>query len=639
MFFNRKIAKENYRADIDGIRAIAVLSVIFYHFGIPGFSGGFIGVDVFFVISGYLITKGIVNAIDYDNFIFSSFCLRRVRRLVPALLITIAVTYVASFFVLAPKEFSQLSGSAVYALSGLSNFFFWMQSGYFDNFSTLKPLLHTWSLSVELQFYLLWPFYILFLCRLTKKNSLRIAGVFVFIAFFSFISIWCVSIDSTASFFLTPFRMHEFAIGAIVVLLDSYVKSRRINSSLYLIGLLCILYSVFVFDVKQIIFPGWYVLIPCLGTALLIFSGKKTNFSGLLSHPIPVHIGEISYSLYLVHWPVYVLASYILVFSPGTIEIAGISILTITLSYLLYYGVEKKYRTSHNSKLSGSAFALGCSMTAFVIVLPSANSWANDGWVWRLPEEIRSINNIEKQDTVDYTWKQQVELNQRKEFISGSNKERVLVIGDSQSADLINMMLESGTLDKKDVVARTVYFDCGVNYLNENVQDKFFYKINKLTIAKPELIPRCKTQMNRAMNPDLLSNADVIYVAFHYQYGIADFVVAGIEKLRTMTNAKIYLVGRKNLVKNSLEIVNSFNRVIGIERYASKFKDLETLALNEKLKGVNGVSFINMMDYICPENDKCLVLTDENKPIFYDPAHFTRYGAKFMAKKVFPETK
>ena len=152
------ITKLQYRSDIDGLRAVAVLTVLFFHFGIKGFEGGFVGVDVFFVISGYLITKIILGEIDAGTFTYLKFYTRRSRRLIPALFATIAATYLAGFFLFYAQDFAQLSVSTISAILAVSNIFFWLQADYFDTDAVLKPLLHTWSLSVEFQFYLVWPF-------------------------------------------------------------------------------------------------------------------------------------------------------------------------------------------------------------------------------------------------------------------------------------------------------------------------------------------------------------------------------------------------------------------------------------------------------------------------------------------------
>lgn len=637
MFLKGKQIKVGYRPDIDGIRAIAVLAVIFYHFNIVGFSGGFVGVDVFFVISGYLITNGIVKGVDNNRFSFSDFYSRRTRRLIPALLFVIAITYMGSFFVLSPKDFASLSGSVVYALVGISNIFFWMQSGYFDNFSSLKPLLHTWSLSVELQFYLLWPLFLIALCKVTKKIHFRTFVVALFVIIFAFIAIYHINVDSSGAFFLTPFRMHEFAIGAIGVFISHIFKDKKLNEAVYVSGFFLVMYSVFSFDIKTIVFPGYYALVPCVGTLLMIISGEKAISSRILSCRLPKYIGEISYSLYLVHWPVYVLGSYIIVFTPSVMQITLMLALTVMLSAVVYYAIEKPFRTAQPEKIDGSSFSLACAMAALIVIVPSASSWANNGWEWRIPEEIRTINQIDKKDAVDYTWVKQRILTHKSNFSSADGKSKVLVIGDSQSADLINLFEASGVLEKEDVIARTVYFDCGTNFVEKDNANDFFYKLNALTIAKPDLIPVCKAQMIKAMNEDLLKQADKIYIAFHYQPNLIEYVTHGVEKIRAMTNAKVYLVGRKNLKKSSVEIVNSFNRLVGVERFAAKFKDKETETIDEKLSAIPGVHFINMMDYVCPQKDKCLAITDQNKPIFYDPAHLTRFGAQFLAEKIIPD--
>ena len=210
-----------YRPDINGLRAIAILSVLFFHLGIPGVSGGFVGVDIFFVISGFLIT-GII----YDEYIltgrfnFSNFYIRRVRRLFPALVFTLALTFIAGFFLLALKFFDSFSLSLISALFSVSNFYFWKTRDYFAPNAEFEPLLHTWSLSVEEQFYLLWPITLIFILKRFQKP-----GAVIFLVVISLISLGLNAFfknNSELIFYMLPFRVFEFAIGALLVWLIKY---------------------------------------------------------------------------------------------------------------------------------------------------------------------------------------------------------------------------------------------------------------------------------------------------------------------------------------------------------------------------------------------------------------------------------
>jgi peptidoglycan/LPS O-acetylase OafA/YrhL len=206
-----------YRSDIDGLRAIAVLSVIFYHFGVKTFSGGFVGVDVFFVISGFLITRLIMDAAGNGTFTFGSFYLRRARRLLPAMLFTIFVSFVLGAVLFTPTHFERLGGSALHGLLSISNFFFWNESGYFDADSAVKPLLHLWSLSVEEQFYFIWPLSVVLLLKIPfSRIVMPVIFVLLGVASWAFTE-WCLDVDPSAAFFLLPSRIVEFCLGAIMV--------------------------------------------------------------------------------------------------------------------------------------------------------------------------------------------------------------------------------------------------------------------------------------------------------------------------------------------------------------------------------------------------------------------------------------
>jgi peptidoglycan/LPS O-acetylase OafA/YrhL len=302
---------QTYRPEIDGLRAVAVISVLLYHVGVLQFSGGYVGVDVFFVISGFLITRIIFEeASRTGTFSFSNFYLRRLRRLFPALLTTVAISFLFGYWLLSPLNFREFGGSAITALTSVSNFFFWAHSGYFDTAAISKPLLHTWSLSVEEQFYLVWP---AFIATLTLKKwpvpvVLLAAGAASLLFNIPF-----SSGDTSTIFYLTPFRVFEFVIGAILIWLPQ-ISRYRINQALTLGGLLLIAFSVLTYTQKTI-FPSFHALPPCIGAACVIYAGNNPIAKLLLGNRLSVFIGKISYSLYLVHWPLIVFYRYY-VFDP-----------------------------------------------------------------------------------------------------------------------------------------------------------------------------------------------------------------------------------------------------------------------------------------------------------------------------------
>ncbi|MCF6274706.1 MAG: acyltransferase, partial [Robiginitomaculum sp.] len=201
-----------YRPDIDGLRAVAVLAVVFYHFKIPPFSGGFVGVDIFFVISGYLITKLVMGQTKDGTFSFKIFYLRRIRRLFPALFVTLVGTLAAAAILFSPEQMARLGKVSFFALISLSNIVFWREAGYFDTDAATKPLLHTWSLGVEEQFYLVWPA-LIFLCVLYLKRAHILAVLTALIVVGLLAAAYVLKKDVDAAFYLTPFRMSEFGIG------------------------------------------------------------------------------------------------------------------------------------------------------------------------------------------------------------------------------------------------------------------------------------------------------------------------------------------------------------------------------------------------------------------------------------------
>lgn len=623
---------KDYRPDIDGLRAIAVISVILYHFKVGVFSGGFVGVDIFFVISGYLITKGILEKQKTGKFEFPDFYFRRIRRLIPALLATVAVSYAAAFALFSPTDFKQMSGSTIYALSGLSNFFFWMESGYFDTDSIVKPLLHTWSLSVEIQFYIIWPIVLIISSKTTSKPLIPT----LLLAIISgYAAVSYLNIDSSGAFYLAPFRIHEFLFGAIALLCERLNTKKYLCDAAYAVGLILTGYSIFLFSVKTTAFPGFAAMVPSAGAALMIFGGAKTKLAIPFSSKIATKIGEISYSLYLVHWPLMVFVSYVLIDDISTPETIGLIASTYVLAVALYLTIEKPFRSAAKSRLNGSEFSLATLACSIAIIFISANSWAKDGWDWRIPEELRNITKVNQAELNKYVWEREIELDTKIGFDLSNNKEKILVIGDSQAADIVNMLAEGGYTTNTDIVSRIVVTNCSTFYIDNTEADNFFTKVNSLTIQSPELIAPCKEMMTRAMDSTLLANTDKIYIAFHWNTETLDYNLKAIEKLQSLTKAKVYVFGQKGLSKSSIDIATSAGPTMEINQFAARFKSKQTQKLNAMLSVQKNITFIDMMQITCPSETSCVVLTPQKKPIFFDPAHLTKDGAQYLGSSFY----
>ncbi len=333
-----------YRPEIDGLRALAVIPVVLFHAGIAGFSGGFVGVDIFFVISGYLITSIILNEQQKDSFTLAGFYERRARRILPALMLVVLLSAVAAWYLLLPAELVDFGESLASVGVFASNILFWTQSDYFATTSEFIPLLHTWSLAVEEQFYLIFPVFMIFTLAWTKAKRL---SVLTFVAVLSLIFCeWAWRNAPEANFFLAPSRVWELMAG---VLCAFYLQQARdpkllIRQLASVAGLLMLVYSIAFLD-KSIPFPSLYALIPVVGTVLIIlFTDKNTLVGKILSLPFIVGVGLISYSAYLWHQPLFVFARLNSMDELSVMTLLGLSILAFIMAFISWRWVEKPFR-------------------------------------------------------------------------------------------------------------------------------------------------------------------------------------------------------------------------------------------------------------------------------------------------------
>lgn len=366
----------DYRREIDGLRAFAVLPVILFHAGFETFGGGFVGVDVFFVISGYLITTIILAELEQDKFSIINFYERRARRIFPALFLVMLVCIPLAWLWLLPDDIKSFSKSLAAASVFSSNILFWREGGYFDASVEFKPLLHTWSLAVEEQYYILFPLVLLLLWKTAKRWILVVFGL-AFIASLAAAQ-WAVYIKPIAAFYLLPTRGWELLTGALVAFYLSKTHRKNVGSSLSefagWLGVALILYAVFEFN-QATLFPGFHALVPTLGAVLIIlFATQQTSVGKFLGNKFFVGIGLLSYSAYLWHQPLFAFARHRSVFEPSPFLFFSLSVLALALAYLSWRFVEtpfgNKQRYSRNAifimSLVGGVFFLALGMVGQV---------------------------------------------------------------------------------------------------------------------------------------------------------------------------------------------------------------------------------------------------------------------------------
>ncbi len=340
--------KNNYRKDIDGLRGYAVLFVVFYHFNLFGFQSGFLGVDIFFVISGFLITKIIKNEIESNNFSILNFFHRRVRRIIPLLLFIIIVCTIFSYLLFLPKDLKDFSRSGFSSIFFLSNFYFFFRSEYFDSLSIVKPLLHTWSLSIEEQYYLIYPLILISIYKFYKKFIVFFLSIFTFLSFILFL--YAFDKEIYLGFYISIFRIWEIFAGCIIAFFtkENYlqIENKTFKFAINLISLSLFILLIFICCFFEYTKINLFFLLPSvvLITCLIILTNQYlTSISILYSNNFIRFIGITSYSFFLIHWPVLVFYSYFFNTDELMIRIF-LLIFSFCLSLITFFFIERPFR-------------------------------------------------------------------------------------------------------------------------------------------------------------------------------------------------------------------------------------------------------------------------------------------------------
>ncbi|MBB3770849.1 peptidoglycan/LPS O-acetylase OafA/YrhL [Angulomicrobium tetraedrale] len=445
-----------YRSEIDGLRAVAVLPVILFHAGVGVFSGGFVGVDIFFVISGYLITSLLVADLERGQFSLLTFYERRARRICPALFLVMAACLPFAWVWMGPLELRDFGRSIVSVVFFVSNFVFWREDGYFSAPAELKPLLHTWSLAVEEQYYLFAPVCLFLLWRFGKK-ALFWATVATALASLA-LTEWGWRHAPSANFYLTPFRVWELLAGSLCAMRMTW-RAPRGNDALGAAGLALILFSIFGFDGKTP-FPSLYALAPVGGAALIILYARQGTWTArLLSLPPLVGIGLISYSAYLWHQPLFAFARIRALAAPPEELLLGLAVLSLGLAYLSWRFVEQPFRRGPRPWLPGRRVLVASCAVGTLFVALGLYGNLSGGLPERFPipapgsREAMLLDTLKGNELGQDCWPDGLKPGAPRKailcpiFTPENPKRRILIIGDSHAHILLPAFAQIGKTD------------------------------------------------------------------------------------------------------------------------------------------------------------------------------------------------
>ncbi|WOH38976.1 acyltransferase family protein [Thalassotalea fonticola] len=437
-----------FRNDINGLRAIAVMVVVLFHFKVIGFNGGFIGVDIFFVISGYLMTQIIFSKLSNNNFTLLNFYIDRGARIIPALAVLCLVLIALGWFYLIPSDYEKLGKHIIGAISFISNILFWREAGYFDASSHEKWLLHTWSLSVEWQFYIIYPILISILWgRLSKSSVVKVIVIAFLLSLFT--SIFLTRTSPSTAFFLLPSRAWEMLLGAMVFLFPLSLKSNQ-QRLLNLCGIILICLSVFYFSSTDL-WPSYLAILPCLGTALVISSNYGSFFT---NNKISEWLGNASYSIYLWHWPIVVGLNQFQLTDDWYWVFFGV-VTSIALGGMSYAYIEKPIKTHYKTKkMKPKIHTIITKPSFYFLIVVSIGTVGgyikfSDGFYFRVNEAV-TLANMEKFNTNKSFSKCLIQDSYESSgcLYGSEGKVKLIVLGDSHGLSLISA-LELGFVQNK----------------------------------------------------------------------------------------------------------------------------------------------------------------------------------------------
>jgi peptidoglycan/LPS O-acetylase OafA/YrhL len=627
----------SYREDIDWLRAIAVLAVVAFHFETPGIWGGFVGVDIFFVISGYLITGIIQSELKAESFSFARFYERRVRRLLPALYAMVVLTAIPTFHFLLTSERAEFFRSVASVVTFTSNFFFWFQTGYFDHAAAEKPLLHTWSLAVEEQFYLALPLFLFVLARMVRGKALVLPAALGALTLASFaLSVWLMRHEGSASaFFMSPPRAWEFLAGGIVAL-PGFPVLRTLVAQRIARGIALVLLAIPILGLREGPgFPGINALLPCLGAATFIWSGigvptlSRNAYSPL---NIAKFFGQISYSLYLWHWPLFTFARFS---KPSLVLDAtdriALFALTVAISYLSWRFVEQPYRDRSLAPTRAGAFRLGVA-SSLVLLIASAGGLAISRTRSATEEAAARFDAYNAYDFAP--------LYRAGRCFDPTNGR----LGDEclgPVAGKINVLLWGDSLAAHYAYGLTKALDPEKLHLLQATQPACMPTLN----AAAQFLAACRdldAQMAsyfRDHKPDLvIMSADWL----EYKRSSPEAMISDIRATVSSLNAagiRVALIGPSVQVKSRLPSMLARARLRGVDARSEDVLLPDVFSfdavMQAALPDTQSFHYVSVANAVCPAR-QCPLTMGDGVPLAFDHAHLTAEGSVYVAAKLVP---
>lgn len=669
-----------YRREIDGLRALAVLPVLLFHAGFQAFGGGYIGVDIFFVISGYLITTIILAELQTGNFSIIKFYERRARRILPALFLVMLACLPFAWAWMSPMGLQEFSKSVVAVSLFLSNILFWKEAGYFATANELKPLLHTWSLAVEEQYYVLFPIFLILVWRFGQR---WIISILVVAALASLaLSEWALTRYTSASFYLLPTRGWELLIGALAAFyLLPRGGERSVNLPLYqaasLLGLLMIIYSVFIFD-KFTSFPGANALTPTIGAVLIVLFATPATFVGkLLGTKLLVGIGLISYSTYLWHQPLFSFARYASLQEPSQAVFVLLILVSLLLAFFTWKFVETPFRNKNIIKrkhvfwfsLLGSLFfitigSVGVYNKGFEKRFNMPASLSSSFWFTQRADECFDKPNVYN----NTNWLCDLGVNTLDNLANNTNgtvkaKPAFVVFGDSHAKSLMDAF-DQAALQANSYGTYSGISDCtpflGIFTLRSDqaqvgchlVNQRMFNYVKDNQIKKVFLIGRWSVytdggydgaeatwigvtsdaKRDQALSKSAFEAGLKQTVAAYASIGAQLYIVEQVPQ-QTFNVKDLYykIYASKQDVNSSQKVKDSIRELSVSKKQHVQLQSFVSALFGEYTK-TQQLTLINFDDILC-DSEKCLMGTDQHS-YYVDNNHLTTAGGLLLIDKI-----